>query len=155
PDNVFVEERDDGTILCQVLDFGIARVQLDGASGPDVAAPGRALTTLGTIMGTPGYMAPEQAMGQAADPRADLYSLGVILSELVTGEPRCAGATLTAMITSQLRDGPPLIAERAVAVGLPPELAALLLRLVAPEPNDRPARAGEVRDALRALTRSD
>src|SRR5690606_32789649 len=99
--------------------------------------------------------APEQAMGQAADPRADLYSLGVILSELVTGEPLFAGATLTAMITSQLRDGPPLITERAVAVGLPPELSALLLSLVAPEPNDRPARAGEVPDAPRALTPSD
>ena len=78
PENVIVEERDGG-LHARVLDFGIARVA-DAAKGD---AP---LTRLGTVMGTAGYMAPEQAVGEAVDARADVYALGVILWELVAGK---------------------------------------------------------------------
>ncbi len=154
PDNVFVEERDGGSVLCQVLDFGIARVQVEGESTNDAAAPGKALTTVGTIMGTPGYMAPEQAMGQAADARADLYALGVMLAEMVSGEPLFAGETLTSIVTAQLTQGPPRVTEKAVALGLPPDLEGLLRSLVAPEAETRPTRASEVRDELRRIARA-
>ncbi len=154
PDNVFVEERDGGSVLCQVLDFGIARVQVAGESSNDAAAPGRALTTIGTIMGTPGYMAPEQAMGQAADARADLYALGVMLAEMISGQPLFDGDTFTSIVTAQLTKGAPTVAERATALRLPGELESLLAALVAPEVAMRPASAGEVRDTLRRIVRA-
>lgn len=154
PDNVFVEEREDGAVLCQVLDFGIARVQVEGESKNEVAAPGRALTMAGAVMGTPGYMAPEQAMGQAADARADLYALGVMLSEMVSGKPLFAGETLTSIITAQLTEGPPRVGKQAAELDLPPELETLMRSLVAPETEARPMRASDVRDELRRVARA-
>jgi serine/threonine-protein kinase len=154
PDNVFVEEREDGTVLCQVLDFGIARFAVAEGQAPDAAAPGRSLTTIGTVMGTPGYMAPEQAMGRPADPRADLYALGAVLLEMITGVPLFDGETLTAIVTAQLTGGAPLIAERCAQFGLPQPLEDLLRALLAPEPERRPDRAADVRDELRRVVRA-
>jgi serine/threonine-protein kinase len=153
PDNVFVEEREDGSVLSQVLDFGIARVIVTEGSAPEAAAPGRPLTTVGSIMGTPGYMAPEQAMGRPADPRADLYALGVMLLEMVTGVPLFEGETLTAIVTEQLTGCLPRIAERCAPFALPPALEALLRGLLAPDPTQRPERAADVRDELRQIVR--
>jgi serine/threonine-protein kinase len=153
PDNVFVEEREDGTVLCQVLDFGIARINVSEGQAPDEAAPGRSLTQVGTVMGTPGYMAPEQAMGRPADPRADLYALGVMLVEMITGAPLFDGETLTAIVTEQLTGSGPIVAERSQQFNLPSPLEALLGNLLAPEPTLRPNRAADVRDELRAVVR--
>jgi serine/threonine-protein kinase len=84
----------------KLLDFGIARVTDAGASGPDETV----MTQLGQVLGTPRYMSPEQALGQPLDGRSDLFSVGVILYELVTGKPAFSGASLATIalqITTQ------------------------------------------------------
>src|SRR5690606_38983711 len=99
PDNILLEAREEGTVV-KVLDFGIARVA-DTSHG---AAP---LTRLGTVMGTPGYMAPEQAMDEPTDHRTDLYALGVILWECLAGRELWEGGELSDLLTRQLTVPPP------------------------------------------------
>jgi len=160
PENVILETRDLASgIHLRVLDFGIASVASQvaepEATGPveaRVSMPGkesRKLTKMGVILGTPGYMAPEQALGQAVDERADLYSLGVILWELVAGRLLFPGIDVSAIVTSQLTETAPRL--RSIQAGVPPELDDLVARLLNPKRDVRPAAASEVRDVLRAL----
>ena len=143
PDNVMVEPRGEGQWLVKVLDFGIARVMLDDAPADD--APARALTRLGTVMGTPGYMAPEQAMGEKVDARADIYALGAILWEMIAGRPRYETNDLTAIVTRQLTQPPPDPGAVAGDPTVPPGLVELTARMLSSRPDDRPAKAAEVR----------
>src|SRR5690606_2855327 len=85
PENVMLVDREGDPDFVKVLDFGIAKVDDIAATTTAEQKPG--LTRMGTVMGTPEYMAPEQALGQAVDARCDLYSLGVIFYELLTGKP--------------------------------------------------------------------
>jgi serine/threonine-protein kinase len=143
PDNILLEQREGATVV-KVLDFGIARMA-------DPSAGAQPLTRLGTVMGTPGYMAPEQAMGEPTDHRTDLYALGVILWECLAGRPLWDGGELSDMLTRQLTQPPPPLAGEVP--DLPPELELLTQRLLAREAKQRPATAREVRDTLRALAR--
>ncbi|UJR82484.1 serine/threonine-protein kinase [Sandaracinus amylolyticus] len=146
PENVILEPRDDGSEMVKVLDFGVARVASEeGAS----ASTGKALTRVGTIIGTPGYMAPEQALGENVDTRADLYALGVVLWELVAKQSLFPDDDLTAIVTRQLTTEIPRLA--SVVPDVPVELDELVARLLARARDDRPQRAGEVRDVLRRL----
>src|SRR5690606_13746007 len=95
PENVMVEERD-GHLHARVLDFGIARV------GGPAEGEARGLTRVGAIMGTPGYMAPEQALGESVDARADVYALGVMLWELAVGRALFEEDELGAIVAAQL-----------------------------------------------------
>ncbi|WP_434423567.1 serine/threonine protein kinase [Nannocystis pusilla] len=144
PDNILLEAREDGEVV-KVLDFGIARVA-DHSQG---AAP---LTRLGTVMGTPGYMAPEQAMGEPTDHRTDLYALGVILWECLAGRALWDGGEMSDLLTRQLTQPPPPLAGEVV--DLPVEFERIIQQLLAREAKQRPQTAREVRDALRALSRS-
>ncbi len=147
PDNVLVEERDDGGLHARILDFGIARLQDE-----DEEAAQRPLTRVGTVMGTPGYMAPEQALGEPVDGRADLYALGVVLWESCTGRELFAGVDdLSAIVTEQLTRPPPVPEPPAPLPPLPEELRSLLASLLAGRPEARPESASSVRDALRAV----
>src|SRR6185503_5395837 len=92
------------------------------------------------------YMAPEQAMGQEADERSDLYSLGATLYEIVTARPPSMGQDTVAIIT-QLLNTPP-VAPSWPNRDIPPALEALILRLLAKAPGKRPQSAGEVLQAL-------
>jgi serine/threonine-protein kinase len=83
PENVMLVTREGDSDFVKVLDFGIAKVPV-GTIG-ESKVPGQALTQLGMVYGTPEYMAPEQALGQDVDQRADLYALGVIAFEMLTG----------------------------------------------------------------------
>ncbi|MCB9599778.1 MAG: serine/threonine protein kinase [Sandaracinus sp.] len=159
PENVLLERRDDGAEHVKVLDFGIARVD----SSPDGPTTGlrntggsrpiatRALTRRGMVVGTPGYMAPEQALGEETDFRADLYALGVLLFESVTGRALFPQESLADIVSEQLSNNlVPRILD--YAPGAPDELQALIDRLLARQPKDRPQSASEVRDILRDLT---
>ena len=150
PDNILLEHRADGTFLAKVLDFGIARVQLEGTE-LEGAAPEVALTRLGTVVGTPGYMAPEQAMGETVDERADLYSLGVILWEMLSGKRLFPESDLSAIVTRQLTGGSPLLETPQDRPMPPGEVGTLVQSILEPQPARRPRTAREVRDALRAL----
>jgi serine/threonine-protein kinase len=151
PDNILVEPREDGSELAKVLDFGIAHVTPRDAPAPEGAQADRHLTKVGTVMGTPGYMAPEQAVGDVVDHRADLYALGVLLWESITGEELWDAPDLTSTVTRQMTEPVPKLRDRLDDPTLPADLDALVQGLTARSPEDRPDQAGEVRDTLRRL----
>ncbi|KWX01422.1 Eukaryotic-type protein kinase [Carbonactinospora thermoautotrophica] len=130
PHNVMVCE--DGTV--KVLDFGVAAL-LDR---PDLTK----LTAPGETVGTPAYMAPEQALTGACEPRSDLYALGCVLHELLSGEPVFQGETSLAVLREHLESEPrPL---RELRPDVPADLERLVLDLLAKQPEDRPADAAAV-----------
>ncbi len=136
PDNIWLD-RAAGRV--KLLDFGLARtVYLDSQ-----------LTQHGVIVGTPAYMAPEQAAGHSVDGRADLFSLGCVLYRMCTGRMPFPTdnvmATLTALAT---REPTPV---REINPAVPPALAELVHRMLAKNPADRPDSAEAVADALRAV----
>ncbi len=148
PDNVMIVGLGGGSPRVKVLDFGVARIQ-------DVAAlgvPARDLTRQGSVIGTPGYMSPEQACGDVAAPRCDLYALGVILWELLAGRPLWSGETLTDLFTAQLSEdpGPP----PTPGAPLPAALEVLILQLLDREPSRRPASARDLEEVLREFARA-
>lgn len=136
PRNVMV--RPDGTVT--VLDLGVASV-LDTDT--------TRLTHTGSPIGSPAYMAPEQAMGGAVGPYTDLYALGVLLHELLSGDVPFAGSTALGVLHRHLYE-PPLPVRRT-RPEVPAALEALVLRLLAKDPQDRPDSAQEVYEDLAPL----
>ncbi len=137
PANLWIEERS-GRI--KVLDFGLARNAQEDVT----------LTVFGEILGTVGYMAPEQAEGNAIDERCDLFSLGCVLYELACGERPFIGATSMAVLKAAAQTDPaPLEKYNAdlPAVGF----SALVMKLLAKKPDNRPATATEVVQSLAAM----
>jgi len=119
----------------KITDFGIARATN--------AVP---LTQTGAIMGTAYYISPEQASGNSVTPASDLYSLGVVAYECLTGQRPFAGDTPVSVALAQVRDTPPELPPT-----VPAAVRALVMRLLAKEPAERPASAGELGDAAVAL----
>src|SRR5262245_23385120 len=110
PDNVIVETAHDGTEIPRIVDFGIAVLR-----DRDDAAPGSKLTGTGVTIGTPRYMAPEHAKGEPIDHRIDLFSLGVMVYEMLAGVPPFEGTALEIAIANISNDPPP-VAARAPGV---------------------------------------
>jgi len=108
------------------------------------------VTIAGTIVGTATYMAPEQARGEPADARTDLYALGVMLYEMVCGRPPFSGDDPLSVISQHASVAP--LAPAQHAAGLPPALNDLIVRLLAKSPEDRPQSAAAVGEALRAIS---
>ncbi len=128
PENVMLTAGD----VVKVLDFGIAKLDANTLG----EGQGTNLTRMGAIYGTPVYMAPEQAMGKTIDHRVDLYAVGIILHELITGRPPFDGDGIV-ILAKHVNDAPPPI-DRALA---PLEIEAFIHRLLAKKPGDRPADA--------------
>lgn len=142
PDNVFLCNVHGDPDFVKVLDFGIAKM-LESDSEHDDLAP---QTKTGLISGTPRYMSPEQAMGEASDGRSDLYSLGVMLFEALAGHPPFTAATPIALLHKHLTEPPP-----AIGRGCPPELEKLIAELLEKNPTHRPANATSVAQRLRRI----
>lgn len=140
PSNIFL--CDDGR-TAKLLDFGIARV-----GEPDrVRAELNALRTqIGQVLGTPRYMSPEQALGLAVDHRSDLFSLGVVLYEMLTGRMAFDGASLATLAIQITRERPQPLS--ASIPGCPKGLHYLVARLLEKEPGKRFATGGDAADAL-------
>jgi serine/threonine-protein kinase len=154
PDNVLFQALDDGGELVKVLDFGVAKVARQSLLPPD-AAPKRQITQVGLIVGTPGYMAPEQAIGHNADQRADLYALGVLLWESIVGHRLWGGEDAQALLERQLTQAAPPLREAAFDPDIPEELEALVAELLARRADERPSDPSQVRDRLRELAQLD
>ncbi|MDB4975434.1 MAG: serine/threonine protein kinase [Myxococcaceae bacterium] len=146
PANVLLEQRSDGGESVKVLDFGIAT---SAAHADPQSQHARALTQPGTILGTPGYMSPEQASAGKVDQRTDLYALGVILWELCRGERLFDGETITQIFAKQYTTCPPALTSRWSSGAR--ELSSLIGSLLAWDQEARPASATAVRDALRQI----
>ena len=147
PDNILLERRADASLHARVVDFGIASVAA-GLGGP--AAAGQPLTSMGAVIGTPGYMAPEQTVGEAIDFRVDLYALGVILWECCAGRLLWQTETMSELRAFQLST--PALSLRDAGPGrLPQALVTLVDRMLARRASDRPESAAAVRDELRRL----
>jgi serine/threonine-protein kinase len=128
PQNLFIVEVR-GRRTVKILDFGIAKeTGLDSAAGVH--------THSGEVLGTPPYAAPEQAAGEPVDARADIYALGAIGYEMLTGHPPFAGASRTDVMARKRVEAPPPIA--ALRPDVPAELAAVIDGMLAIEPGTRP-----------------
>src|SRR5207248_84660 len=105
----------------------------------------------GDILGTPSYMAPEQARGEQADARSDLFSLGCVLYRMLTGRAALGGATVAAQLLAVATETPPPAHEQNPAI--PPALSALVQQLLAKDPAVRPASAEDIIGQIERLER--
>jgi serine/threonine-protein kinase len=146
PENIMLVDRDGDSNFVKVLDFGIAKIDASGCEG--AGGSDTALTRLGVLMGTPDYMSPEQALGQPVDLRSDLYSMGVILFEMLTGERPFKGgavAVLNQHLMAEPPDLPPAVRQR-----VDPQVVGVLRRLLGKLPRERFGSAAELMQALNA-----
>ncbi|WP_244238692.1 serine/threonine-protein kinase, partial [Corallococcus terminator] len=139
PANVFVVEAPESPTTIKLVDFGIAKL-LESRDTP--------LTSDGSIIGTPEFMAPEQIRGGSVGPETDLYAAGVMLFQLLTGTRPFQGDSVQVMFAHMDQPAP---APSSRVPGIPPELDALVLHLLAKEPAARPGSAEEVREKLKRI----
>src|SRR5262249_13258179 len=122
----------------KILDFGLVQALAGEANGP-----------LGVVLGTPAYMAPEQATGQVVDGRADLFSLGCVLYRMTTGRPPFEADDVLGLLRRVCQDGPP--PPRRLNPNLPADLERVILHLLRKQPDERPESARAVVSELQAL----
>jgi tetratricopeptide (TPR) repeat protein len=142
PDNVFLIRRMGTDDYVKVLDFGVARLR------PEISGLGAQATQTGMIIGTPAYMSPEQCKGEKAMPAADIYALGVILFQMLTGQLPFDGATAPMMLVAHMLNEPPSV--HALAPDVPVALSMLVAQALAKQPEQRLPSMAAMRDAMLA-----
>ena len=139
PANLFIQHRDDGSIQPKILDFGLAKMAAPDQTQIETAA--------GTVLGTPYYLAPERALGKPLSPAADLYSLGVILYETLTGHLPFDADNFMDILALHIRKAP-LDPRQAVPDRVVPDgVAQLTMELLSKEPEERAQVGGRCRGA--------
>lgn len=139
PSNILMDENGE----VQLADFGIAKI----VQGPDATR----LTSTGSILGTPTYMAPEQAEGGGVDGRTDIYSLGIVLYELLAGRPPYQADTALSLLLMHISQ--PLPPPRSINPGIPEPLERVVVKALAKEPAGRYQTAAELDEALKEALR--
>jgi hypothetical protein len=137
PDNIRVVVDEDGIERPKILDFGVAKF-IAGDAGE---MTGGLKTKTGVVLGTPKYMAPEQIRGEAIDGRADVYSVGAMLHEMLTGHPPFEAEDVFGFVAMHLKEKVLPISERFPELDVPEGLDDLVLTMLAKEPRDRPGDA--------------
>src|SRR3984957_8440669 len=153
PENVMLVTKDGDPDFVKVLDFGIAKVPVGELASEEPAASAasgapKILTQLGMVYGTPEYMAPEQALGQSVDARADLYAVGVMLYEMLCGTRPFDHDSKVSLLGMHVTARVPPFGERSPEALIPPEVEAIVMRLMKKESTDRFDDARELIDAL-------
>ncbi len=133
PGNVMLQQKPDASDFVKVLDFGIAKT--------NDPSDDEKLTQTGSVCGTPAYISPEVARGRRATASSDLYALGALLYELLTGQPLFAGETALEVVYKHAADPPPRLRAIPACATLPATLEAFLLRVLDKSPENRPADA--------------
>jgi serine/threonine-protein kinase len=144
PENIFVARDAAGKPRVKILDYGLAKFM---APGED-SVKGSALTMTGMVMGTPLYMPPEQAAGSSVDLPVDVYAMGCVLFEMLTGRPPFLGDTHLELLAAHLRAPIPKIVEARSGVSVAPELQALIDQALAKKQTARFPNAGAMLQAL-------
>ncbi|HVG39859.1 MAG TPA: protein kinase, partial [Pyrinomonadaceae bacterium] len=147
PSNIILNFNErDARWVAKVVDFGIAKLREQGLANDG------SLTASGAFIGTPRYMSPEQCLGAELDARADIYSLGVILYEMLAGAPPFDASTAMAVALKHVGEAPPPVARARPQT--PAALASLTTKLLQKAPAARPQNAGEVARRLREIENS-
>ena len=149
PENILVETTLEGCEVPRIVDFGIA--VLRDADEAATALEGRRLTTTGTVLGTPMYMSPEHARGERVDMRTDLFSLGVIVYEMLAGKTPFEGNGVEVMMLNMMQE-PPSVATRA-GLDVDPLLEAFSRKLMARTLEERFASASAALETLALIER--
>ena len=142
PANIFIVQRAEVPAVVKVLDFGIAKLAADSLDEDDP----KTLTQMGAMIGTPRYMSPEQCNGAQLTPAADVYSLGVILYEMLTGTAPFSGSTPLAIAMKHTGETPR--SPRDFVPAIPGALEKVVLHTLEKRPLDRPGNAAEFRSEL-------
>jgi serine/threonine-protein kinase len=143
PSNILVTQSANMPATVKVLDFGIAKLASDTFEDDEEAT---AITLPGTPIGTPRYMSPEQYEGHELTPAADVYSLGVILYEMLSGMAPFTGSTPLEIALKHVHQ--PLIAPREIVAAIPENVERVVLHALEKQPEARPANAAEFRQEL-------
>jgi serine/threonine-protein kinase len=132
PENILVVAPDDDFEFesVRVVDFGLAKLLADAGAGP-----------AGTVVGTPFYMSPEQGMGEPLDTRSDVYSLGAMFYEMLSGKRPFEADTVSGVINRHLYEPPPPFAE---SLAIPRRVSTAIMQALAKDPDDRPQTAGDL-----------
>ncbi len=146
PDNIMIVPRPEDPDFVKIMDFGVAKVQLGDAEK---------LTKAGVAYGTPAYMSPEQAMGRTVDGRSDLYALGIILYEMLTGAVPFFGTSVAVVMSAHADKPVPPMSEAAPDVVVPEAYENIVRRLLEKKPADRIQTAEELEEILRQLEDGD
>jgi serine/threonine-protein kinase len=152
PENIFLHRTSDGDEIVKIVDFGIAHLlaKSAGQSTPPPRVPSvpddepangadgdRKLTRVGTVFGTPEYMAPEQAEGVHIDHRADIYAAGIIFYKMLTGRVPFTGTSFLEIISKHVGEDPPRMSKVNPELAIPKELEQVVLKALAKRPEDR------------------
>ena len=149
PENIYLIERLGNADYVKVLDFGVAKLT-ELEEGKE-----RRLTRTGMVFGTPEYMSPEQARGEKPDSRVDVYALGCILFEMVTGDVPFRADNFMGVLTKHLFDPQPLVAERTARTDLPPGLQDVITQALAKDKSQRFGSMNELAVAIDTLDNSE
>src|SRR6266850_5166639 len=145
PANIFIVQRAEVPAVVKVLDFGIAKLAAESLDEEDPLT----LTQVGAMIGTPRYMSPEQCDGAELTPAADVYSLGVILYEMLTGTVPFSGSTPLAIAMKHTAEIPR--SPREFVASIPPALEQVVLHTLEKRPHDRPGNAANFRAELLSI----
>jgi serine/threonine-protein kinase len=151
PENVMLVEKAGDADFVKVLDFGIAKVPIQEITERGGMLAGQIITKVGMIFGTPEYMAPEQALGQEVDGRADQYALGVMLFEMLAGRRPYQCGSQVGLLGQQLKGPTPLVSQAMQSTVAPDGLDELVCKMLATDRDQRFADTLEVVSGIEAL----
>lgn len=140
PENVMLLSRGGDPDFVKVLDFGLAKLVTEPTGGI-TAMSLTPLTRKGMVFGTPEYMSPEQAIGQPLSPATDIYALGVVMYEMLSGQVPFQAQSFMGVLTKHVQEPPTPPGQLRPTLGIPPQLDEMVMDCLAKEPGERPATA--------------